>query len=80
MQDLQHQLDQKTAQLAALREIGRAINAAWDLQATLELITRKVVERAKGVLMRREGLSEEEAYLRIQRQARKERGTKRPGG
>ena len=37
MQDLQHQLDQKTAQLAALREIGRA----------------------NGVLMRREGLSEE---------------------
>ena len=48
MQDLQHQLDQKTAQLAALREIGRA----------------------KGVLIRREDLSEEEAYLRIQRQAR----------
>lgn len=44
MQDLQHQLDQKTAQLAALREIGRAINAAWDLQATLELITRKMAE------------------------------------
>jgi len=77
IQDLQHQSDQKTAQLAALREIGRAINAAWDLQATLELITRKVVERAKGVLMRREGLSEKEAYLRIQRQAVKERGTKR---
>nr|HID14308.1 GAF domain-containing protein [Anaerolineae bacterium] len=44
MQDLQHQLDQKTAQLAALREIGRAINAAWDLKATLELITRKTAE------------------------------------
>ena len=44
MQDLQHQLAQKTAQLAALREIGRAINAAWDLQATLELITRKTAE------------------------------------
>ena len=44
MQDLQRQLDQKTAQLAALREIGRAINAAWDLQATLELITRKTAE------------------------------------
>jgi two-component sensor histidine kinase/putative methionine-R-sulfoxide reductase with GAF domain len=41
MPNLQHQLDQKTAQLAALREIGRAINAAWDLKATLELITRK---------------------------------------
>ena len=41
MQDLQQQLAQKTAQLTALREIGRAINAAWELQATLELITRK---------------------------------------
>jgi len=41
MQHLQRQLDQKTAQLAALREIGQAINAAWELRATLELITRK---------------------------------------
>lgn len=44
MQNLQHQLAQKTAQLTALREIGRAINAAWELQATLELITRKTAE------------------------------------
>lgn len=43
-QDLQGRLDQKTAQLSALREIGRAINAAWELQATLELITRKTAE------------------------------------
>ena len=42
--DLERQLAYKTAQLAALREIGRAINAAWDLQATLELITRKTAE------------------------------------
>ncbi len=39
--NLQHQLEQKTAQLAALREIGRAINAAWELETTLELITRR---------------------------------------
>ncbi len=42
--DLKRQLEQKTAQLAALREIGRAINAAWDLRDTLELITRKTAE------------------------------------
>ena len=42
-----------------------------------QLATRKVVERAKGVLMQREGLNEEEAYLRIQRWARQERCTKR---
>jgi two-component system, sensor histidine kinase PdtaS len=44
MKDLQRKLDQKTAQLSALREIGRAVNAAWELQATLELITRKTAE------------------------------------
>lgn len=38
--ELQHRLDQKRAQLAALREISRAINAAWDLDTTLDLITR----------------------------------------
>jgi hypothetical protein len=35
MQDLKRQLDQKAAQLSVRREIGRAINAAWELQATL---------------------------------------------
>jgi GAF domain-containing protein/anti-sigma regulatory factor (Ser/Thr protein kinase) len=39
--DLELKLQEKTAQLAALREIGRAINAAWELKATLELITRR---------------------------------------
>lgn len=32
-----------------------------------ELETRKIIERAKGVLMKREGLSEEEAYNRIRK-------------
>jgi len=32
-----------------------------------ELETRKAVERAKGILMRQEGLSEEEAYKRIRK-------------
>jgi len=41
------------------------------------LAARKVVERAKGVLMQRESLSEKEAYLRIQRRAREERRTMR---
>lgn len=38
--NLQEKLAQKRAQLAALREISRAINAAWDLDTTLDLITR----------------------------------------
>ena len=42
--DLERRLAQKQAQLSALREIGRAINAALELQATLELITRKTAE------------------------------------
>ncbi|MBN1656941.1 MAG: GAF domain-containing protein [Anaerolineae bacterium] len=40
-EDLPERLAQKTAQLAALREIGRAVNAAWALAATLDLITRR---------------------------------------
>jgi AmiR/NasT family two-component response regulator len=31
------------------------------------LATRKVLERAKGLLMEREGLSEEEAFARLRR-------------
>ena len=49
----------------------------WLHQQTIELkeelAARKVIERAKGVLMRRENLSEEEAYHRIQQKARVER-------
>ncbi len=41
MPDLEKQLLQKTAQLAALREIGQALNSAWELTATLDLITRR---------------------------------------
>jgi signal transduction protein with GAF and PtsI domain len=44
MQDLEGQLQQKTAQLAALRAIGRAINTAWDLEATLDLITQRTAD------------------------------------
>ena len=40
------------------------------------LVTRKLVERARGVLTRN-GMSEEEAYLAIQRQARERRITMR---
>ncbi len=41
------------------------------LRETLE--TRKVVDRAKGILMQREGIDEQEAFLRIQRQSRNTR-------
>ena len=48
---------------------------ASDLEKQLE--ARKVVERAKGVLMQQESLTEKDAYARIQRQARRERRTMR---
>ncbi len=38
-----------------------------------ELETRKVVERAKGILQRNQGLSEEEAYLRLRGESRRMR-------
>jgi phosphotransferase system enzyme I (PtsP) len=44
MQDVERQLPQKTAQLAALREIGRAINTAWELEVTLDLITQRTAD------------------------------------
>jgi response regulator NasT len=42
-----------------------------------QLATRKLVERAKGVLMQREGISEEEAFRRLQMEARRTRRTMR---
>ena len=36
------------------------------------LMTRKLVERAKGILMRRLGLSEEDAFRRMQRRSQGE--------
>jgi uroporphyrinogen-III synthase len=36
-----------------------------------ELETRKVVERAKGILQQRHGLSEEDAYFRLRNQSRR---------
>jgi signal transduction protein with GAF and PtsI domain len=45
------------------------------LEETLEmkrqLETRKVVERAKGILQQRYGLTEEEAYLRLRNESRR---------
>ena len=43
------------------------------LQLSEELETRKVVERAKGILQRESHLSEEDAYLSLRRQSRQQR-------
>lgn len=53
------------SQFEQLQALRREVD---DLREALE--TRKLVERAKGVLMRRLNLTEEEAFNRIQRQAR----------
>lgn len=42
-------------------------------QLSEQLETRKVMERAKGILQREMGLSEEEAYLMLQKQSRQKR-------
>jgi len=53
------------------------IRALHDDVESLEdaLATRKLIERAKGVLMRRNGLDEAAAFAQIQRQARNSRKT-----
>ena len=55
----------------------REIRALHDDVGSLEdaLATRKLIERAKGVLMRRNGLDETAAFAQIQRQARNSRKT-----
>jgi len=64
------------------RQVGSALRLAVSRHGQFEamraevdrltdaLETRKLVERAKGVLMRHRGLSEAEAFSRIQRRAR----------
>src|SRR3954467_762648 len=47
------------AELETLREEAESLSEA--------LATRKVVERAKGLLMEREGLSENDAFVRLRR-------------
>jgi AmiR/NasT family two-component response regulator len=51
-----------------IRELEDEINK---LKQTLQ--TRKLVEKAKGILMRSQGLSEEEAFKRMQRQSMNKR-------
>jgi uroporphyrinogen-III synthase len=52
-------------------ELARLEGENSHLQQQLE--TRKLLERAKGILQRDLGLDEEQAYLTLQRQARQKR-------
>jgi response regulator NasT len=62
-----------TIEIAATRFAERLKMAEQtaDLRETLE--DRKVIERAKGLLMARDGLSEDDAHRQIQSQARRDR-------
>ena len=59
--------------MSRFAEIQALRGEVEDLEDSLE--TRKVVERAKGILMRKLGIEEAEAFNRIQRESR---NTRRP--
>ncbi len=56
-----------TLALTRFRQFQALRHEVDDLRGALE--ARKVIERAKGILMRRLGLSEDEAFRRLQRQS-----------
>src|SRR5215469_9005178 len=68
-------------EIRAISTVGFLVGAEIELarleEANLSLAeqlqTRKVVERAKGILQRDLGLNEEQAYLALQRQSRQKR-------
>jgi GAF domain-containing protein len=48
---------------------ARLLEETQEMKRQLE--TRKLVERAKGILQHRQGLTEEEAYLRLRNESRR---------
>jgi len=56
-------------------EIEMARLEVENSQLVQKLETRKLMERAKGILQRDLGLDEEQSYLTLQRQARQKRRT-----
>jgi response regulator NasT len=57
--------------LARFADLRGSAHKIGELEGTLQ--TRKLVERAKGLLMQRDGLSEEAAFRRMQSEARRTR-------
>ncbi len=62
------QLGLAVAKSVLEEENGRLLGETLEVKRALE--TRKVVERAKGILQRKLGITEEEAYLRLRDQSR----------
>src|SRR6202167_4611461 len=81
--NLQHRLPHiyKRKEIRLISAIGFLVGAEIELarmeevnsNLTDQLQTRKVVERAKGILQRELGLSEEQSYLALQHQSRQKR-------
>src|ERR1700690_3741265 len=81
--NLQHRRSHtyKPREIRLISAIGFLVGAEIELarmdeensHLTDQLQTRKVVERAKGILQRELGLSEEQAYLALQQQSRQKR-------
>src|SRR5271163_3414565 len=75
----------KRKEIRLISAIGFLVGAEIELarmeevnsHLTDQLQTRKVVERAKGILQREMGLTEEQAYLALQQQSRQKRKTMR---
>jgi signal transduction protein with GAF and PtsI domain len=80
LQHRQHHIH-RSREIRLMSTIGFLVGAEIELarleeaNSTLaeQLQTRKVVERAKGILQRDLGLNEEQAYLALQRQSRQKR-------
>jgi len=62
-------------QVAARRFEEHAVTVRAASEMEDELAARRTIDRAKGLLMQREGISEYEAYDRLQQRARAERWT-----
>ena len=85
--NLQHRFphEHSWTEIQLVATIGFLVGAEIELarletennQLSERLETRKAVERAKGILQRDLGMSEQEAYLTIQRQSRQRRRPKR---
>lgn len=81
--NLQHRLPRayKKREIRLISTIGFLVGSEIELARleevnsvlTDQLQSRKVVERAKGILQRELGLTEEQAYLALQRQSRQKR-------
>jgi uroporphyrinogen-III synthase len=69
MEFIGEQLGVTIAKSLLERENARLLEETQEMRRELE--TRKLVERAKGILQQRHGISEEDAYFRLRNQSRR---------